>query len=130
MFSSVRASSDMRLGSHGGSHTILTLASRTPGTPATAFLICCGNSAAEGQFGLVSVISMLTVRSSSMLTLLNQTKLVDVGRDFRIVDSLERPHDLVGQACHFLRRDCRPPLHGERRRGFCLVLASSVMAAN
>src|SRR5438067_6368079 len=69
MFSTVRASSDMRLGSHGGSHTMLTLASRTPGTPATAFSTWCGISSAEGQFGVVKVISMFTMRSSSMLTL-------------------------------------------------------------
>ena len=41
----------MRLGSHGGSQTILTLASRTPDTPSTAFSTWPGNSAADGQFG-------------------------------------------------------------------------------
>ena len=37
MLSTSRASSDMRLGSQGGSHTTSTLASRTPATLATAF---------------------------------------------------------------------------------------------
>ena len=36
---------------------MLTLASRTPGTPATAFSTWCGISSAEGQFGVVKVIS-------------------------------------------------------------------------
>src|SRR6516165_12445251 len=67
--STVRASSDMRLVSQGGSQTILTLDLRTPDTPATAFSTSPGNSAADGQFGDVSVISIVTMRSSSISTL-------------------------------------------------------------
>ena len=42
----------MRLWSHGGSQTTLTLAPLTPGTLATAFSTICGSSAADGQFGV------------------------------------------------------------------------------
>src|SRR5262249_17393093 len=69
MLSTSRASSDMRLGSQGGSHTRLTLTSRTPGTLATAFSTMCGSSAADGQLGVVSVMSRATARSSAMSTL-------------------------------------------------------------
>src|SRR6185295_5851875 len=69
IFSTRRASSVMRSGVHAGSHTILTLTWPTPGTLATAFSTICGISAADGQFGVVSVISTSTVRSSLMSTL-------------------------------------------------------------
>src|SRR5215471_19047346 len=66
ILSTARASSDMRLGSQGGSHTMLTLTSPTPGTLATAFSTMVGSSCAEGQLGVVSVISTVTARSSAM----------------------------------------------------------------
>src|SRR5215467_8918336 len=88
----VRASSDMRLGSQGGSHTIFTFTSPTPGTLATAFSTMVGNSCAEGQLGVVSVISIVID-----VDLVDQAELVDVGRNFRIVHGLERSDDIVGQ---------------------------------
>src|SRR5579872_7526153 len=64
-----RASSDMRSGVHAGSQTRLTLTTPTPGTLATAFSTICGNSPAAGQFGVVSVITRSTERSSLSSTL-------------------------------------------------------------
>src|SRR6266567_2584134 len=55
MLSTARASSDIRLGSQGGSQTIATLASPTPATLETAFSTIVGSSCADGQFGVVSV---------------------------------------------------------------------------
>src|SRR5712692_1838472 len=61
-----RASSDIRLGSQGGSQTMLTLTSPTPATLATAFSTMEGSSCAEGQLGVVKVMSTVTARSSAM----------------------------------------------------------------
>src|SRR5215467_3553672 len=69
MFKATRASSDMRLWSQGGSQTTLTATSPTPGTLATAFSTMFGSSAADGQFGVVRVMSTVTLRSSAMSTL-------------------------------------------------------------
>jgi len=69
MLSTSLASSDSRLWSHGGSQTTLHLALLTPGTLATAVSTISGSSAADGQFGVVKVMSTLTERSSSMSTL-------------------------------------------------------------
>jgi hypothetical protein len=66
MLSTARASSDIRLGSQGGSHTMLTLTSPTPATLATAFSTMIGSSCAEGQLGVVSVMSTVTARSSAI----------------------------------------------------------------
>src|SRR5579875_3553557 len=66
MFNTRRASSDIRLGSHGGSQTTSTLVSFTPGTLDTAFSTRIGNSCADGQLGDVSDMSILTERSSPM----------------------------------------------------------------
>jgi hypothetical protein len=66
MFKTTRASSDIRLGSHGGSHTTLTLTGPTPATLAAAFYTMLGSSCADGQLGVVSVMSMVTARSSAM----------------------------------------------------------------
>ena len=44
MFNTTRASSDIRLGSQGGSHTTLTATGPTPATLATAFYTMVGNS--------------------------------------------------------------------------------------
>src|SRR6516165_2139986 len=87
----------MRLGSHGGSQTILTLASRTPDTPTTAFLTSPGSSAADGQFGVVSHVD----RDHAVVVdvdLVNQTKLVEISRYFWVVDGLERGDDFIAQA--------------------------------
>ena len=45
---------------------MLTLTSPTPGTLATAFSTMIGSSCADGQFGVVSVMSTFTARSSAM----------------------------------------------------------------
>src|ERR1700730_6291269 len=58
MFRTSRASSDIRLGSQGGSHTTSTLVSFTPGTLETAFSTMMGSSCAEGQLGEVSDMSI------------------------------------------------------------------------
>src|SRR5262245_66236163 len=60
MLSTVRASSDIRLGSQGGSHTMSTLTGPTPGTLATAFSTMVGSSCADGQLGVVTVEMTLT----------------------------------------------------------------------
>ena len=64
--SSSRASSLILAGSHGGSHTRLTSASRTPGTVATRSSTSPGIDSATGQCGVVSVI--VTTTSASGLT--------------------------------------------------------------
>jgi len=64
ILSTSRASSDIRLGSQGGSHTTVTLVSLTPGTLETAFSTMIGSSCADGQLGDVSDISIFTARSS------------------------------------------------------------------
>src|SRR6185312_4631784 len=69
IFNTSRASSDIRLGSHGGSQTTSTLVSLTPGTLETAFSTKIGSSCADGQFGEVSDMSILTPRSSAISTL-------------------------------------------------------------
>jgi len=48
MLSTARASSDIRLGSQGGSHTMLTLTSPTPATLATALSTMIGSSRGPG----------------------------------------------------------------------------------
>ena len=63
MLSTSRASSDIRLGSHGGSHTILHLdLARRPARSTTAFSTMIGSSCAAGQFGVVSVMSIVDRR--------------------------------------------------------------------
>ena len=69
MSSATRASSDMRLWSHGGSKTMLTVTAWMPFTLATAFSTQPGISPATGQPGAVSVMSIATLRSSEMSTL-------------------------------------------------------------
>src|SRR5205085_11699616 len=69
MFNVARASSDMRLWSQGGSQTMFTLTGPTPATLDTAFSTMIGSSCADGQFGVVSVMSTVTARSSAMSTL-------------------------------------------------------------
>jgi hypothetical protein len=64
MFNTILASSDIREGSQGGSHTTLTVTGPTPGTLAAAFSTMLGNSCADGQLGVVNVMSIVTARSS------------------------------------------------------------------
>src|SRR5208283_1603959 len=66
MFSCNRASSVIRLGSQGGSHTVSTSQSVTPGTDMMASCTCTGSSCALGQAGAVRVISTFTRPSSWM----------------------------------------------------------------
>ena len=66
MLRTTRASSDIRLGSQGGSHTTLTSTFPTPGTVETAFSTITGSSCADGQLGEVSDMSTFTVRLSAM----------------------------------------------------------------
>ena len=66
MLRTTRASSDIRLGSQGGSQTTLTSTFPTPGTVETAFCTITGSSCADGQLGEVSDMSTFTVRSSAM----------------------------------------------------------------
>jgi hypothetical protein len=55
MLRTTRASSDIRLGSQGGSQTTLTSTFPTPGTVETVFCTVTGSSCADGQLGEVSV---------------------------------------------------------------------------
>ena len=87
----------MRLGSHGGSHTISTLASRTPGTLATAFSTLSGSSCADGQFGRCQRHLDRHRPLVGNVDLVDQAKLENIGGDFRVVDGLKRGNDLVGQ---------------------------------
>src|SRR6516162_5681554 len=94
MLSTARASSDMRLGSHGGSQTISTLTSPTPGTLATAF---------------------------STINLVDQAQLVDIRGDFRIIYGLERGDDVIRQSGKLavtgaVRRRCASAFGRGRRR--------------
>ena len=66
MLRTTRASSDIRLGSQGGSQTTLTSTFPTPGTIETASCTITGSSCADGQLGEVSDMSTFTVRSSAM----------------------------------------------------------------
>src|SRR6266566_96385 len=66
MFNTTLASSDIREGSQGGSHTTLTVTGPTPGTLAAAFSTMLGSSCADGQLGVVNVMSIAIARSSPM----------------------------------------------------------------
>ena len=48
---------------------MFTVTGPTPATLDTAFSTMIGSSCADGQFGVVSVMSTVTVRSSAMSTL-------------------------------------------------------------
>src|SRR5580658_10177754 len=50
------------------------------------------------------------------IDLVDQAELVDVGRNFRIIDSLDRTDDVVGQPSHFLGRNVGRPLRSICRR--------------
>src|SRR5271169_1793266 len=96
MLRTTRASSDIRLGSQGGSQTTLTSTFPTPGSVETAFCTIIGSSCADGQLGEVSDMSFHRAVVGDV-DAVNQADLVDVGRNFRVVDGLERGHDLVGE---------------------------------
>src|SRR6476619_2193270 len=66
---SSRASSPILEGSHGGSQTKLTTASRMPGTDSTRSSTSFGSDSATGQWGVVSVIVMVASPSSLISTL-------------------------------------------------------------
>src|SRR5690606_21418899 len=68
-FSATCASSLILSGPQGGSNTIVTSTSWMPSTERAAFSTHPGISPATGHPGAVSVISMLTLRSSSRSTL-------------------------------------------------------------
>src|SRR6266849_4645762 len=94
MLRTTRASSDIRLGSQGGSQTTLTSTFPTPGTVETAFSTITGflRRRAIGR-GQRHVDFHRAVAGD--VDAVNQTDLVDVGRNFRVIDGLERGHDLV-----------------------------------
>ena len=90
MLRTTRASSDIRLGSQGGSQTTLTSTFPTPGTVETAFCTITGSSCADGQLGEVSDMSTFTRRVAlGDVDAVNQTDLVDVGPEFSSVDSID-----------------------------------------
>ena len=64
-----------------------------------------GSSCADGQFGVVSVMSTVDRAVVRDVDLVDQAELVDVGRNFRVVDGLQRGDDVVGQAAELLGRD-------------------------
>src|SRR5690606_41826455 len=66
--SSSRASSLILAGSHGGAHTTLTWASRTPGTELTRSSTSPGIDSAAGQRGGVSVTVTMTAPPGLMST--------------------------------------------------------------
>ena len=113
MLSATRASSDMRLWSHGGSNTMLTLTSPTPGTLATAF----STRPASPRRRAVRRGQRHVDRHRAVVVdvdPVDQAELVDVGRDFRVVDGLQRRDDVVGQAVELLLAAARM---AARRRG-------------
>ena len=110
MSSATRASSDMRLWSHGGSKTMVTLTlcdARHRGDrvlhPARHL---AGDRAAGRRQGHVDGDVAVVVD----LDPVDQAELVDVGRDFRIVDGLQRGDDVVGQAVELFGRDRGAPV--------------------
>ena len=73
-------------GSHGGSHTVSTWQALTPGMAMIASCTMTGSSCALGQPGAVSVISTFTCAVIVDLDRVDQAELVDVHRDFRVID--------------------------------------------
>src|SRR4051812_41223837 len=63
-----RASSLIFDGSHGGSQTRLTTASRIPGTDSTRSSTSCGSDSATGQCGVIRVMVTVASPSSEMST--------------------------------------------------------------
>ena len=90
ILSTARASSDIRLGSHGGSQTISTLASRTPGTLGDRVLDLARQirrrRAVWGRQRHFDFHRAVVVN----VDVVDQSQLVDIGGNFRIVDGLQR----------------------------------------
>ena len=104
MLRTARASSDIRLGSQGGSHTILTLTSPTPGYAGGRVFHHGRQFLRRGAIGRGERHLDRHGAIVGDVDLVDQAELVDVGRDFRIVDGLERRDDAVGQPRQFVFR--------------------------
>ena len=111
MSSATRASSDMRLWSQGGSKTMLTVTALTPGHGGDGVLdparhLAGDRAAGRGQRHVDGDVALVVDVDP-----VDQAELVDVGRDFRVVDGLQRRDDVVGQAVELFRRQS-PELEG------------------
>ncbi len=117
MFNTTRASSDIRLGSQGGSHTTLTATGPTPGNAGHGVLHhgrqFLGGRTVRRRQRHVDIDRAIVGDVDPV----DQAELVDVGRNLGIVDGLDRGHDLVGETRHV--RGCRAigPAARRRRRG-------------
>ena len=98
MSSETRASSDMRLWSHGGSKTTLTLTPDTPARPRPPTSTQLAISPATGQPGAVSVMSTVTQQFVVDVDPVDEAELVDIAGNLRIVDGLQGGDDVVGEA--------------------------------
>ena len=74
---------------------MLTVTSWMPSTPSAAFSTQPGISPATGQPGAVSVMSIDEVAVVVEVDLVDEAELVDVDRDFRVVDGLQRPDQVA-----------------------------------
>ena len=93
MFRTSFAESDMLLGCHGGSNTISTLAELISSIASILCLTSAGSDCAAGQFGRRQ--SHLDVRLLLIdLDVVDQSQLVDIDRDFRVVTGLDDLDDL------------------------------------
>ncbi len=86
---------------------MLTFTGPTPATLATAFSTMVGNSAAAGQFGGGQGHFHIDGAIILDVDLVDQAELIDVRRDFRVIDRLQRGHDVAAQALGLLGRQCR-----------------------
>ena len=115
--SATRASSDMRSGVHGGSKTMLTVTLPTPGDEADGVLDparhLAGDRAARRGQRHVDVDVAVVVDVDAV----DQAELVDVGRNFRVVDRLQR------------RRRCRAVSRSSSSGGIAEPVACSVADA-
>ena len=94
----------MRSLSHGGSQTISTHASVTPGIAFTLYRTSLGICWADGHAGLVSVIFALPIDHY----VVDESELVDVDGNFRVVDGLHRLDDgrlQLSDCCRIGRTD-------------------------
>ena len=104
------ASSDMRSGDQGGSNTMFTLTPETPGNRADGVLhparhLAGDRAARRGQRHVDGDLPVVVD-----VDLVDQAELVDVGRDFRVVDRLQRRDDVGRSAAP------APPAGMRRRR--------------
>ena len=120
MFNCRRASSVMRLGSHGGSHTTSTSQPATPGTASTASRTWSGSSCALGQPGAVEGHFHLHRVVVVHVDRIHEAEFVDIHRDFRIVHAGTRGNQRVlarfGRA--LLPAGSRCPLYAARPCAF------------